>query len=182
MSRIGKKEIHIPDKVKVEIKDRYVKVDGPKGSLERTIPFGMEVILSQKIISVKRANENRETKALYGLTRTLVANMVIGVSQGFEKKLEIEGLGFKAQVQGQKLNLNLGYTEPVEVHLPNSVTAKVDANTKITLSSPDKELVGRIAAEIRQLRLPEPYKGTGIKYAGEVIIRKVGKTTGAGAS
>ena len=182
MSRIGKKIIQIPEKVKVEIKDRTVKAEGPKGGLEKTIPFGIEAIMSGNTISVKRAKETRETKAFFGLSRTIIANMVQGVSEGFEKKLEIEGLGFKALVQGQKLNLTLGYTKPIEINLPKNVIAKVDANTKITLMSPDKELVGRLAAEIRQLRLPEPYKGTGIKYAGEVIIRKVGKTTGAGAA
>lgn len=182
MSRIGKKIIEIPDNVKVEVKEGAIHVQGPKGTLMRSLSKEFDVVVSQKTVEVKRKNDLRETRALHGITRTLISNMVVGVAQGFEKKLEIEGLGMKAQVQGQNLTLNLGFTHPVEFLLPKGVEAKVEANTKLTLISADKELVGRIAAKLRSLRPPEPYNGTGVRYAGEVIIRKVGKTTGAATS
>ena len=182
MSRIGKKSIEVPDKVKVELKEGVLNVQGPKGTLSRKIPDLVELVLSPKEIQVKRKNDSGQARSLHGLTRTLVYNMVKGVTDSFERKLEIVGLGYKAQVQGQKLTLNLGYTSPVVVDLPKNVQAKVDANTKIILSGPDNEILGVMAAQIRKLRLPEPYKGTGIKYEGEVITRKVGKTAGSTAS
>ena len=182
MSRIGRKLIDIPDKVKVAVKDRTVEVQGPNGSLLHQIPLGIDVSVLPKNIEVKRKNDSREMKSLHGITRTLIANMVTGVSQGFERKLEINGLGLRAQVQGQSLNLSLGYTNPIVLALPKGVKAHVEANTKITLSGPDKEMIGRLAAEIRKMRLPEPYKGSGIKYVEEVITRKVGKTAGSGGT
>ena len=182
MSRIGKKTIVIPETVKVEIKDGQFQVKGPKGSVSRILTSKVDVIISDKDIQVKRKNDSRESRSLHGLTRTLIDNMVKGVTEGFEKKLEIIGLGYKAQVQGKGLQLILGYTKPIQFDLPANVQAKVDANTKITLSSPDKEILGDIASKIRALRLPEPYKGTGIRYEGEVIIRKVGKTGTAAAA
>lgn len=179
MSRVGKKSIPIPEKVKVEVKDGNVFVQGPKGELQRKFPDFLEIHLTPQEILVKRKSELRMAREQHGLFRTLVMNMVVGVSQGFEKKLEIVGLGMKAQPEDQFLRLSLGFTEPVNFKLPKTVQAKVEANTKITLLSPDKELLGATAAMLRNLRLPEPYKGTGIKYQGEILIRKVGKTTGA---
>ncbi|HBQ20837.1 MAG: 50S ribosomal protein L6 [Deltaproteobacteria bacterium GWA2_38_16] len=181
MSRIGKKIINIPDKVKVEMKEGVITIQGPKGTLSRRISDRLEAVLSPKEIQIKRKQEGREFRSVHGLTRTLVDNMVKGVTDGFEKRLEMVGLGYKAQVQGQVLSLNLGYTNPIQFDLPKVVQAKVEANTKIVLTSPDKEILGVTASEIRKLRLPEPYKGTGIKYEGEVIVRKVGKTA-AGTS
>ncbi len=182
MSRVGKKIIPLAEKVKVEMKDGKVFVQGPKGSLERKFPDFLEVHLTPQGVEVKRKNELRLTREQHGLFRTLLMNMIVGVSQGFEKRLEIIGLGMKAQPEGQILKLSLGFTKSIDFRLPQTVQAKVEANTKITLLSPDKELLGSVAAMIRNLRLPEPYKGTGIKYHDEVIIRKVGKSTGtAGA-
>lgn len=179
MSRVGKKSIPIPEKVKVEVKDGNVFVQGPKGQLQRKLPPFLEVHLTPQEILVKRKSELRVAREQHGLFRTLVMNMVVGVSEGFEKKLEIVGLGMKAQPEERLLRLSLGFTKPFDFKLPETVQAKVEANTKITLSSPDKELLGATAAMIRNLKLPEPYKGTGIKYQDEVIIRKVGKATGA---
>ena len=176
MSRVGKRIIVIPEKVKVELKDGRLQAQGPKGTVSRVFSSKIEIAISAKEIQVKRKNNSRELRSLHGLTRTLVYNMVKGVTDGFEKKLEIIGLGYKAQVQGKGLNLILGYTNPIQFDLPANVQAKVDANTKITLMSPDKEILGDVAAKIRALRLPEPYKGTGIRYEGEVIVKKVGKT------
>lgn len=180
MSRIGKKIISIPDKVKVDFKNHALHIQGPKGELNRSIPTPIDLIIDPKQIEVKRKNDSRESRSLHGLTRTLIDNMVKGVTEGFEKRLDIVGLGYKAQVQGQSLTLNLGYVNPVKVDLPKGLQAKVEANTKIILSGPDKEILGVTAAYIRNLRLPEPYKGTGIKYEKEVIVRKVGKTAAGG--
>lgn len=179
MSRVGKKIISHPEKVKVEVKDGRVFVQGPKGSLDRKFPDFLEVHLTPQGVQVKRKNELRSTREQHGLFRTLLMNMMVGVSQGFEKRLEIIGLGMKAQPEGEILKLSLGFTEAVNFRLPPTVQAKVEANTKITLFSPDKELLGSVAAMLRNLRLPEPYKGTGIKYHDEVITRKVGKSVGA---
>ncbi len=182
MSRIGKKIVTIPEKVKVELKDGRLHVQGPKGAVSRTLPAPIEMVISAKEIQFKRKNDSRESRSLHGLTRTLVQNMVTGVTDGFEKKLEIIGLGYKAQVQGRILQLTLGYTNPIQFPLPENVQAKVDANTKITLMSPDREILGDVASKIRALKLPEPYKGTGIRYEGEVIVKKVGKTGTAAAA
>lgn len=183
MSRIGKKEIEIPQKVKLTFKDGVVEVSGPNGILSRKIHERMDVHVTQKGVTVKPKNGDRQSRALHGITRTLIANMIKGVSEGFEKKLELSGLGFKVQASGQTLNLSVGFSHPVNLELPEGVKAKIEGNTKITLVGADKETLGETAAKIRNLRPPEPYKLTGIKYAGEMLIKKQGKTTGtAGGS
>jgi len=174
MSRIGKKSINIPAGVKVAINGLTVKVEGPKGRLERELHDQVEVRLDADQIQVSPRNP-KSGGALQGLTRTLVANMVDGVTKGFSKGLEINGVGYRAELKGTTLNLALGYSHPVEYPLPAGVNAEVEKQTKITLTGIDKELVGATAAKIRSFRPPEPYKGKGIKYADERILRKAGK-------
>ncbi len=176
MSRVGKKPISIPEKVDVSLKDRLVTVKGSKGTLSRTIHDDVDLEFNGKVIQVVIQNEDRKSRALQGLTRSLVNNMVTGVSSGFERVLEISGIGYRAEVKGQALVLNLGYSNPVNFELPVGVSASVDRNTIIKLTGIDKEKLGQTAASIRKLRPPEPYKGKGIKYAEERIIRKAGKT------
>ncbi len=176
MSRVGKKPITIPEKVNVSLKDRLVTVKGSKGTLSRTIHDDVELEVEGNVIQVVIQNEDRKSRALQGLTRSLVNNMVTGVSSGFERILEINGIGYRAEVKGQALILNLGFSNPVNYQLPEGVSASVDRNTIIKLSAIDKEKLGQTAASIRKLRPPEPYKGKGIKYAEERIIRKAGKT------
>ncbi len=176
MSRVGKKPITIPEKVNVSLKDRLVTVKGSKGTLSRTIHDDVELEVEGNVIQVVIQNEDRKSRALQGLTRSLVNNMVTGVSSGFERILEINGIGYRAEVKGQALVLNLGFSNPVNYQLPEGVSASVDRNTIIKLSAIDKEKLGQTAASIRKLRPPEPYKGKGIKYAEERIIRKAGKT------
>lgn len=175
MSRIGRKPIKIPSEVKIEIGRGEVGVKGPKGELSQKIHSHVKIKKEgdQLIISVKNPN-NRDNRALWGLSRALIANMIKGVTKGFEKKLEIKGVGYKASLQGKKLILNIGFSHPVEFRLPEAIEAKIDKNI-ITISGLDKQLVGEIAAQIRAMRKPEPYKGKGIKYVDEVIKRKVGK-------
>ena len=176
MSRIGKMPIAIPAGVTVEIaENNKVTVKGPKGTLERVLPSEMDIKMEGSEIVVSRPNDLKKMKSLHGLTRTLINNMVIGVTEGYEKKLEVNGVGYRAQKQGKKLVLSLGYSHPVEMEDPEGLESKVDGN-KIIVSGIDKEKVGQYAAEIRDKRRPEPYKGKGIKYADEVIRRKVGKT------
>ncbi|MBE5946358.1 MAG: 50S ribosomal protein L6 [Lachnospiraceae bacterium] len=176
MSRIGRMPIAIPAGVTVEIaENNKVTVKGPKGTLERVLPAEMEITQEGSEIIVKRPNDLKKMKSLHGLTRTLINNMVVGVTEGYTKVLEVNGVGYRAAKQGNKLNLSLGYSHPVEMVDPEGVTTAVDGN-KITVSGIDKEKVGQYAAEIREKRAPEPYKGKGIKYADEVIRRKVGKT------
>ena len=177
MSRIGKKPIVIPAGVKVALNGRAVKVEGPKGRLERELHDQVDVNIEADQIQVAPKNL-QSGGALQGLTRTLVANMVEGVTKGFSKSLEINGVGYRAELKGTVLNLALGYSHPVEYPLPAGVTAEVEKQTKITLTGIDKELVGATAAKIRSFRPPEPYKGKGIKYADERIVRKAGKTGG----
>ncbi len=177
MSRIGKKPIVIPAGVKVALAGRNVKVEGPKGRLERELHDQVEVSIEADQIQVSPKNPAAGS-ALQGLTRTLVANMVEGVTKGFSKSLEINGVGYRAELKGPVLNLALGYSHPVEYPLPAGVTAEVDKQTKITVTGIDKELVGATAAKIRSFRPPEPYKGKGIKYADERILRKAGKAGG----
>jgi large subunit ribosomal protein L6 len=174
MSRIGKKPIIIPAGVKVALTGRIVRVEGPKGRLERELHDQVEVRLETDQILVAPCDP-RSGGALHGLTRTLVANMVDGVTKGFTKALEINGVGYRAELKGTTLNLALGYSHPVEYPLPAGVSAEVEKQTKITLTGIDKELVGATAAKIRSFRPPEPYKGKGIKYANERILRKAGK-------
>jgi large subunit ribosomal protein L6 len=175
MSRIGKSPIQVPDKVEITINGSTVTVKGPKGTLSRT--FRPEVSFTQdgNVLTVNRRDESRQARSLHGLSRTLLNNMVQGVSTGFSRNLEIVGVGYRAQVQGTKLVLALGYSHPVEIEAPHGIEFKVEANTKLAVSGPDKELVGQIAALIRSKRPPEPYKGKGVKYAGEKIRRKAGK-------
>jgi large subunit ribosomal protein L6 len=179
MSRIGKQPIIIPDGVKVEIKDKMIKVTGPKGTLEKDIPSSINVKEENKNIIVERKNEERETRAFHGLTRSLINNMVLGVSQGFTKELDVIGVGFKAQVKGKNiLSLYLGHSHSVEYFIPDAIEAKVEARkgaSKIKLESYNKQLLGEVAAQIRGLRPPEPYKGKGIRYSDEVVKKKVGK-------
>jgi large subunit ribosomal protein L6 len=178
MSRIGKKPIPIPDKVTVTIDGRTVTVKGSKGELKRTLPEGVTLAQEDGNIVVTRINESRMARERHGLCRTLVANMVEGVSKGYERKLEIQGVGYRAAVQGPNLNLNMGYSHPVLIEPPAGIAFVVEGNTNVTVSGIDKELVGNTAAKVRAVRPPEPYKGKGIRYQGEKVRRKVGKTGG----
>ena len=177
MSRIGRMPIAIPAGVTVEIaENNKVTVKGPKGTLERVLPAEMEIKSENGEVVVTRPNDLKKMKSLHGLTRTLINNMVVGVTNGYEKVLEVNGVGYRAQKQGKKLVLALGYSHPVEMEDPEGVESVVDGQNKIIIKGIDKEKVGQYAAEIRDKRRPEPYKGKGIKYADEVIRRKVGKT------
>ena len=176
MSRIGRMPIAVPAGVTVEIaENNHVTVKGPKGTLERTLPSEMEIKLEGDVITVTRPNDLKKMKSLHGLTRTLVNNMVVGVTTGFTKVLEVNGVGYKVAKAGKKLTLSLGYSHPVEMTDPEGIETVVDGNV-IVVKGIDKEKVGQFAADIRDKRRPEPYKGKGIKYADEVIRRKVGKT------
>jgi large subunit ribosomal protein L6 len=177
MSRIGNKPVEIPDKVKINIDNAgSVSVEGPKGKLNWTLPRGIKGSVKDNRVSLAREAETRSVKALHGLSRSLVNNMVEGVSQGFTKNLEIEGVGFKAAVQGSNLNLSLGFSHPVLFPIPKEIKITVLENTKLTIQGIDKKLVGQVAADIRRFYPPEPYKGKGVRYAGEQIRRKEGKT------
>ena len=177
MSRIGRMPIAIPDGVTVTIaENNQVTVKGPKGTLERVLPSEMDIKVEGSEIIVSRPNDLKKMKSLHGLTRSLIANMVHGVTEGYEKALEVNGVGYMAQKQGKKLILSLGYSHPVEMEDPEGLESVVDGQNKIIVKGIDKEKVGQYAAEIRDKRRPEPYKGKGIKYADEVIRRKVGKT------
>ena len=176
MSRIGRLPVVVPAGVTVEVKENnYVVVKGSKGTLERNLPVEMDIKVEDGHVVVTRPNDLKKMKALHGLTRTLIHNMVVGVSEGYEKVLEVNGVGYRSQKQGKKLVLSLGYSHPVEMEDPEGLETTVDGN-KITVKGISKEKVGQYAAEIREKRRPEPYKGKGIKYADEVIRRKVGKT------
>ena len=176
MSRIGRMPIAIPAGVTVEVaENNKVTVKGPKGTLERVLPAEMEIKVEGAEVTVTRPNDLKKMKSLHGLTRTLINNMVVGVSAGYEKKLEVNGVGYKVAKAGKKLTLSLGYSHPVEMTDPEGIETVVDGNV-IVVKGIDKEKVGQFAAEIRDKRRPEPYKGKGIKYADEVIRRKVGKT------
>jgi large subunit ribosomal protein L6 len=176
MSRIGKAPVSVPPKVKVEIKDGHVMAEGPKGKLSMALPPRTTAELKDGKVMVSRADDLAESKAMHGLGRALVNNMLLGVSEGFVKKLEIHGVGFKAAVTGKKITLNLGFSHPVEVAIPDQVKVVVEENTKLTIEGPSKQVVGQIAAEIRSFYPPEPYKGKGVRYVGEQIVRKEGKT------
>ena len=176
MSRIGKAPISVPDKVSVSLNGLAVTVKGPKGELSRTLPEGVSIAQDGNTIVVSPTSSNRRSRERHGLCRTLVANMVEGVSQGFTRKLEIVGVGYRAAVQGKKLVVSAGYSHQVEMVPPDGVTFAVDGNTTVLVSGPDKELVGNEAAKVRAIRPPEPYKGKGIKFEGEKILRKAGKT------
>ena len=177
MSRIGRMPIAIPAGVTVEVaENNKVTVKGPKGTLERELPVEMEIKLDGETVVVTRPNDLKRMKSLHGLTRTLINNMVVGVTNGYEKVLEVNGVGYRAAKSGNKLTLSLGYSHPVEMTDPEGVETTVEGQNKIVVKGIDKEKVGQFAAEIRDKRRPEPYKGKGIKYADEVIRRKVGKT------
>lgn len=175
MSRIGKRPIPIPDKVTVSISEQTVAVKGPKGELSRTIPTGILVEQEASTLLVKRQDDSRKNRQLHGLCRTLVANMVEGVSQGFQRRLQIQGVGYRAQVQGKTLILNVGYSNPVQIEPPEGIQLAVENNTNVIVSGINKEIVGNLAAKIRDVRPPEPYKGKGIRYEGEFVRRKAGK-------
>lgn len=176
MSRIGKRPIPVPAKVTVTINGQDVQVKGPKGELSRRLPTGVTVTQEGETIVVQRRDESRLARERHGLCRTLVANMVEGVSNGYQKRLEIQGIGYRAQVQGRNLNMSLGYSHPVVFEPPTGIEFAVENNTNIIVSGIDKELVGNTAASIRASRPPEPYKGKGVRYAGEQVRRKVGKS------
>jgi len=177
MSRIGKKPIEAPPKVKVDVgSEGAVTVEGPKGKLSWNLPKAVSARVEGSTVSLDRSDETRQVRALHGLSRALIANMVAGVNVGFKKELEIQGVGFKAAVQGQKLNLSLGKSHPILFQIPADVKITVAESTKITIEGVDKHLVGQTAADIRAFYPPEPYKGKGIRYAGEQVRRKEGKT------
>ena len=176
MSRIGKQPIAIPAKVKVEVKGQKVSVEGPKGKLAWELPQRTSLKVEGDKIVVSRAGEDAQSKALHGLSRALVNNMVKGVAEGFVKKLEIQGVGFKAAVTGKVINLSLGYSHPVNYDIPDQIKVTVEENTKLTIEGPSKQLVGQVAAEIRSYYPPEPYKGKGVRYSDEKVRRKEGKT------
>ena len=179
MSRIGKKPIAFPKNVKVSQSDGTVKVEGPKGTLSSKIPDGISMTVSEGNVVVERKSDDRLMRSYHGLARTLINNMVTGVSTGFEKGLEISGVGYRAEVSGSTLKMVLGYSSPVEYAIPKGIEVKVDKQVNLVVSGINKEQVGRVASEIRALKKPEPYKGKGIKYAGETIRRKAGKAAGA---
>jgi large subunit ribosomal protein L6 len=181
MSRIGKQPIVVPQGVKVQIDDRAIRAEGPKGKLSQPVPAGLTAKLVNDHLVITREGDDRTVRAIHGLTRALVANMVHGVKDGFERKLEIVGIGYRAQLQGRNIQLALGYSHPVIFPLPETITADIERQVSITLRGPDKALLGETAAKLRSLRKPDPYKGKGIKYSDEVIRRKVGKKAGAGA-
>ena len=176
MSRVGKQPVLIPEKTKVTYENRMLTVQGEKGTLTQTIHGAVDLKIDEGVLKVVPLEDKRANRALQGLTRSLVANMITGVNQGFERVLEIVGIGYRAEVSGTALKLHIGYSNPVKFDLPQGISASVDRNTVIKLSGIDKERVGLAAAAIRRLRPPEPYKGKGIKYAGERIRRKAGKT------
>ena len=178
MSRIGKQFIAIPNKVSVKLDGQKISVDGPKGSLSRILPSLVCCSIDEKEnkVFVEKAKDSKLSRALHGLSRTLVANMVTGVSSGFEKRLQITGVGYRAQMSGKDLVLNMGYSHPVTMVTPATITVNVESPTSVLISGLEKDLVGEFAAKIRSVRPPEPYKGKGISYEGEYIRRKAGKT------
>ena len=176
MSRIGKAPVAVPSGVQVTVADGTVTVKGPKGTLSRPIPGDIKITEDDGTLSFARPNDERRNKALHGLTRSLVNNMVVGVTEGFKKELEIVGVGYRAEAQGANaLRLNLGFSHPVNVSAPEGITFEVPAPTQVIIAGIDKEVVGQVAANIRSIRKPEPYKGKGVRYAGERVMRKAGK-------
>lgn len=176
MSRIGKQPIALPPKVKVEVKGQKVSVEGPKGKLQFDLPRQTSLKVDGGNVQVSRKGDDAQAKALHGLSRALVNNMIKGVSEGFVKKLEIQGVGFKAAVQGKVVNMTLGFSHPINYPIPDQIKVTVEENTKITIEGPDKQAVGLVAAELRSFYPPEPYKGKGVRYVGEHVQRKEGKT------
>jgi large subunit ribosomal protein L6 len=175
MSRIGKLSIPVPAGVQVDISGNHVAVKGPRGTLERDFAPELKIIQEDGSLRVERPNDEKRSRELHGLSRTLLNNMVVGVTEGYRKGLEITGVGYRAQLVGKKLQLNLGYSHPIEIDPPEGVTFEVETPVRLAVLGYDKELVGHIAAKVRATRKPEPYKGKGVRYAGEVIRRKAGK-------
>ena len=176
MSRIGKQPVIIPPKVKVDVQGQKVFVEGPKGKLDFELPRRTKARITDGQVLVSRDGEDAQARALHGLSRSIVNNMVKGVSEGFVKKLEIQGVGFKAAVQGKMVSLILGYSHPLNYPIPDQIKVTVEENTKLTIEGPDKQVVGQVASEIRSYYPPEPYKGKGVRYSDEKVIRKEGKT------
>lgn len=176
MSRIGRQPITVPPNVKVAIQGQSVSIEGPKGKLQHTLPRRTTAKLENRELIVSRQGDEPDARALHGLSRALLFNMVKGVSEGYLKKLEIQGVGFKAAVQGRKVNLTLGYSHPIVYDIPEQVQVTVEENTRLTVEGPDKQAVGQVAADLRAFYPPEPYKGKGVRYVGERVIRKEGKT------
>ncbi len=182
MSRVGKKPIPIPDKTKVEIKGRTISVSGPKGELSREMPADITAVVEDNTILVHRPSEQKRHRALHGLTRALVNNMVVGVTEGFKRELEIIGVGYRAEMKGKTLVMYLGYSHPIVLTPPESVTIEVlPKENKVIVTGIDKQMVGQVAAKIRSFRKPEPYKGKGVRYVGEYVRTKAGKTAASGA-
>jgi large subunit ribosomal protein L6 len=175
MSRIGKQPIPVPSGVTVSVDPGVVRVNGPRGELQQTVPREIEIAQEDGVLNVRRPTDRAEHRALHGLTRSLVANMVEGVTNGFEKRLEIQGVGYRAQLRGKDLELALGYSHPVPIPAPDGIEFEVPTPTRVVIRGIDKQAVGEIAANIRKKRPPEPYKGKGIRYEGEYVQRKVGK-------
>lgn len=178
MSRVGNKPIPVPSGVKVSLADNIVSVEGPKAKLSKPLPPLVELKIDDDLLTLTRVEETKRGKSMHGLARSLINGMVIGVTEGFKKDLEIIGVGYRAQVGGNKLTLNLGYSHPVEYTVPEGITVSVADNTKLSIEGADKQVVGEVAATIRKFRKPEPYKGKGIRYVGEYIVMKEGKTVG----
>ncbi len=176
MSRIGKQPIAVPPQVKVDVKGQKISVEGPKGKLAWELPKRTSLKVEAGKIVVSRAGDDAQSKALHGLSRSLVNNMIKGVAEGYVKKLEIQGVGFKASVAGKVVNLALGFSHPINYTIPDQIKVTVEENTKLTIEGPDKMLVGKVASELRSYYPPEPYKGKGVRYAGEHVQRKEGKT------
>ncbi|MCD6229105.1 MAG: 50S ribosomal protein L6 [Candidatus Omnitrophica bacterium] len=175
MSRIGRKPILVPEKVKIELQNGTISVNGPKGNLSLKLPPSINVEVKEKEIIIKREGEDKKTKSLHGTFRALINNMVIGVTQGFKKELEIVGIGYKAQLKGTNLVLQLGFSHPVEVPIPSDLKVTLGGANKITIEGIDKQKVGQFAAQIRAIYPPEPYKGKGIRYVQEIVRKKLGK-------
>jgi large subunit ribosomal protein L6 len=175
MSRVGRLPIVIPSGVDVDVSDHHVVVRGPKGTLERDIAPLLSVVREDGQLRVERPSEDKRARELHGLTRTLINNMIVGVTEGYRRGLEIQGVGYRAQLVGTRLQLNLGYSHPIEIDPPEGIAFEVENPTRLAVTGIDKELVGRVAAKVRACRKPEPYKGKGVRYAGEVVRRKAGK-------
>nr|BDA99194.1 ribosomal protein L6 [Hemiselmis andersenii] len=175
MARLGKLPVTVPDKITVTLENNTISIKGPKGQLSKVLPDCISVNKEDNLIKVASTDSSIKSQQIHGLYRRLIANMVVGVTEGFEKKLTLQGVGYRSQVQGKKLILNVGYSHQVEIPAPEGILIAVEANTNVTISGIDKELVGQVAANIRSVRPPEPYKGKGIRYEGEYVRQKVGK-------
>ena len=175
MSRIGRKPIEIPEGVEIDVQPGAVSVRGPKGELSQVVDRDMKLVIDDGTLTVERPTDRGDHRALHGLTRSLIANMVVGVTEGYEKQLEIQGVGYRAKLQGKSLELSVGFSHPVSIQAPDGIEFEVPQPTQVIVRGIDKQLVGEIASQIRRVRPPEPYKGKGIRYAGEQILRKAGK-------